>query len=906
MPTMNRFVSFLNEIGLEDLVQVGGKGAHLGEMIRAGFCVPPGFSVKSEGFDHFFDAANLERPIEEIAAQIDFRDLKEVEEKTARIREIISTAQIPEDLETEIREAYEALWEGEAAIPLVAVRSSVGTKDLSRSSFPGQMDTFHNVRGTEEVLATIRECWASVWSARAASTMHSLRIDPNMIIIAPVVQAMVPSEISGVLFTANPIDGNPEEILMDAAFGLGEAVASGSLTPDHYVLSKKDLRVLSRDVGCKSFKLELDVEKGSGNRRVELSEEEASRECLTPEQVRELAELGIAVEEHFGTPQDVEWAYSRGKLFLLQSRKIAGLARAVSEAAGGGWVSEFDTEIKDPPDVYSSANISEVMPGVLTPLSLDAVKSTDYAFWKVNHDVGLIEEPLPEGAQDLMFIGLFHGRLHLNISTFSRILGKIPGASAGDTDRPIPTDERYVRPGVAKVSLRMAPFLLGVVVKALRLRRQAPNDLDSLASRLHHRIAESRARDFSRMGLEDFSDLLELKSREGREIVTLHILNSQLSPAYYGALRNLSRNWLGDETGAFSARLVTGLATMESARPTFGIYRLYRFVADSPGLTELFLENEAGEILAMLRSSQEADAKAFLDRLDTFLKEYGYRAVAEAEMRAPSWEEDPTFVLSMIRNYLRAGKVEDPADIEARQRKDREEATRDALARLGLVKRGIFKWVLKEACTFLVARENGKALTILGLDDLKKTLRVLGKRLLDEGMLQDPDDIYFLSMEELIAYCRGGNVDVPLLIPRRKEEYERDKTVTLPETFTGRPVPIQHEEELPETSLLKGLPVSPGRVTGPARVIMDPREDAHLEEGEILVAPVTDTGWTPLFILAKGLVVDIGGLLSHGSIVAREYGIPGVLNVMVGTKVIKTGQIITVDGAKGEVHLHGE
>ncbi|MGW8320743.1 MAG: PEP/pyruvate-binding domain-containing protein, partial [Thermodesulfobacteriota bacterium] len=253
-------------------------------------------------------------------------------EKTSRIREIISTARIPEDVETEIREAYEALREAEAEIPLVAVRSSVGTRDLSRSSFPGQMDTFHNVLGIEEVLATIRKCWASVWSARAASMMHALQIDPDMIIIAPVVQRMVPSEVSGVLFTANPVHGDSGEMLMDAAFGLGEAVVSGILTPDHYVISKKGLRVLSKEVGCKSFMLELDVEKGTGNRRVVLPDEEANRECLAPDQVQELAELGLAVEEHFGTPQDIEWAYSKGKLFLLQSRKIAGLERAASEA----------------------------------------------------------------------------------------------------------------------------------------------------------------------------------------------------------------------------------------------------------------------------------------------------------------------------------------------------------------------------------------------------------------------------------------------------------------------------------------------------------------------------------------------------------------------------------------------
>jgi rifampicin phosphotransferase len=902
---MGRYVSLLREIGLGDLAQVGGKGANLGEMVRAGFSVPPGFCVKSESYERFLGVNGLKGPIEEISATIDFRDLGDVEEKTARIRDIITAARIPDGAVAEITAAYEELREGNEPA-LVAVRSSVVTKDLARSSFPGQMDTFYNLRGIGEVLASVRQCWASVWSARAASTMHTLRIDPSRIVIAPVVQRMVPSEVSGVLFTADPIRGNPEEMLMDAAFGLGEAVVSGSLTPDHYVISKQSLQVLSKTVGCKRFKLELDADKGMGSRKVLLSDAEADRECLEPAQVRELAALGVAVEEYFGEPQDVEWAYSKGKLFLLQSRKIAGLVGGALQGDSEGWVSEFDTTIKDPPDVYSSANISEVMPGVLTPLSMDAVKSCDYAFWKINQDVGLIDEPFPEGTRDLLFIGLFNGRLHLNISTFSRILSKIPGASAADTDRPIPVDERFVQPEDGKLSPRRILFLAKVLAKGLRLRRQAPKELDRLTLQLHRRIAESQARDFSQMDLEDFAELLEQKSREGREIITLHILNSQLAPAYYGTLRKLARSWLGDETGAFSARLVTGLATMESAKPAFGIYRLYRFVVDSPALMKLFRENRSQEILARLKNGQERETTEFNQRLDAFLKEYGYRAVAEAEMRAPSWDEDPSFVLSMIQNYVRAGSVEDPASIQERQRKDREAATQEALSNLSLSKRRIFQWVLKEACIFLAARENGKALTILGLHDLKKTLRVLSKRLLEKGMLKDPDDIYFLTMEELIAYCRSEKIDVSSRIPRRKEEHERNKTVHLPETFTGRPVPIQHEEKVTPTRVLKGLPVSPGRVTGPARVIMDPREDAQLEEGEILVAPVTDIGWTPLFILAKGLVVDIGGLLSHGSIVAREYGIPGVLNVMVGTKLIRTGQIITVDGAKGEVLLHGE
>ena len=903
---MGKFVSFLTELSRADLAQVGGKAANLGEMTRAGFRVPAGFSVKSSAFEAFLDASGLVVEIDQIAAQIDFHRLADVEEKTARIRSLLCTAQVPSDVASEIRVAYEALQEGDEQ-PLVAVRSSVGTRDLSRSSFPGQMDTYHNVHGPDSVLASVRECWASVWSARAAATFHARGIHYRAVIIAPLVQRMVPSEISGVLFTVHPTTGSTDEIVLNAAFGLGEAVVSGSLSPDQYVLSKKTFGVLSRQVGHKPFKLERDASKPFGNRKVALQDSEANRECLTSGQLVELTRLGMALEEHFGAPQDVEWAYFDGTLQVLQSRRVSGLGAAGAQPALREWISEFDTKIKEPPDTHSSANISEVMPGVLTPISLDAVKSCDYAFWRINHEVGLFEKPFPPGEVDYLFIGLFYGRLHLNMSTFARILARIPGAAAADIDRPIRLDPNETQPESAKWSLGILPFLAKVVYRSLLLRLRLPDQLRRATSLVHGRITENREQDFNSMGLPRFAELLDRNSRENREVILVHILNSQFAPLYYGLLRNITRRWFGDDTGAFAARLVTGLGTMESVKPGIGIYGLYRLVQQSPTLSNLFRETPSDQILVKIEKLQpiDSDCAAFRSRLSSFLREYGYRALSEAEIMAPSWEEDPSFVLHMIRNYLLVGRVEDPLHIAERQRRDREQALAEVRSRLGFLKRTILHFVLTEAQTFLLGRENAKALTIKGLDDLKKTIRALNRCLLEQGSFTDPDDIYFLTLSELTSYCRGRQTDVHPLIVRRKMEHERNKAVVLPETFTGRPKPVEAgQDTIPRTRILKGLPVSPGRVTGPARVILDPRRDPPLQDGEILVCPVTDTGWTPLFIMAKGLVVDVGGLLSHGSIVAREYGIPGVLNVLVGTKIIRTGQRITVDGAMGEVYLH--
>ncbi|MBU3926182.1 MAG: PEP/pyruvate-binding domain-containing protein, partial [Bacteroidetes bacterium] len=318
---MGKHVAFTSEFGLDLIAEVGGKGANLGELTRAGFRTPPAFSIKSKAFDSFLEANNLNGPISVIALSIDYKQMSDVEQKSAQIRKMISSAVLPENIAAEIRDAYMQLQDGSDP-PLVAVRSSVGTRDLSRSSFPGQMDTYHNIISAEEVLSRVKECWASMWTSRAVCTMHAKGIDYRMIIIAPLVQLMVPSETAGVIFTVNPLTGNVKELVIDAGYGLGEAVVSGKITPDNYIICKEKREIKAVKAGYKKFKMELDCKKGYGNCWVELSEEEAVIECLQPEQIKEIAGLGVEVEKHYRCPQDVEWAYAGGKLYILQTRRI--------------------------------------------------------------------------------------------------------------------------------------------------------------------------------------------------------------------------------------------------------------------------------------------------------------------------------------------------------------------------------------------------------------------------------------------------------------------------------------------------------------------------------------------------------------------------------------------------------
>jgi pyruvate,water dikinase len=350
---------------------------------------------------------------------------------------------------------------------------------------------------------------------------------------------------------------------------------------------------------------------------------------------------------------------------------------------------------------------------------------------------------------------------------------------------------------------------------------------------------------------------------------------------------------------------------VESAEPVFEIWELSRMVRQSPPLRAIFENHDPREIKERLEGKDTDEIKRFKEALAAFLTRYGYRSVFEGEVMLPSWEEDPTFIYAMIRNYLNQAEDHSPQVIQTRQGRQREQAVKEALEKLPVLKRRIFKWLLKQAQHYIALREFMKATLMMGVGHSKILFREVSRRFHEQGIIKELNDFYFLIKKEILDIMEGKPLDGSLQerVAKRKQEYEKNKQVVLPEYFEGRPKPISRRRpsfEREGVKVLKGIPLSPGRVRGRARVICDPRSAATIEPGEILVAPVTDAGWTPLFLTAAGLVVDIGGLLSHGSIVAREYGIPGVINVKIATEVIKNGQEILVDGDRGEVRILGE
>lgn len=898
---MGRFTAFLNEVGLDDLRQVGGKGANLGHLAGLDCAVPAGFCLRADAYDLFLSDNELRGRIEELLGPPDNVDLEAVSTRAEEVRALLESIPIPEPVEEELRQAYRVLTGGGGQRPLVAVRSSVGTRDLSWSSFPGQMDTYHNIAGEDEVVRLVRKCWASAFSYPAVVSRNAKGIAHFDVFVAPIVQVMVPAESAGVIFTANPLNNRTDQMVLNACLGLGEGVVSGEVNADHYVLDSASLEVIEESIGEKRVKFVLDENRGRGTAHVPLGREESRAACLSPEQVREIASAAREIEGFYGRPQDIEWAYCDGELFILQSRAITTIDE---RKTAGEPVSEFDTTVDPRYPYYTLSNISEVLCGVLTPLTISGIDALDYGFVKTNTDFGLMNDIKPRSEHT--FIGIFYGRAHLNLSVVKAVTSKLPGASAQEFERMVPDDATW-KDESFKATPRAVVSMMRSMARILGKMVSTPRDAASLRCELSDRIARSRRLDFETLPYSRCLEWMDSSRRYRFEVVTMHITTSQFAVVFHDFLRKLTERWLDDGSGALAARLVTGLQNIESAQPNIEIWDLSRQVLESRELKELFAEKEPSDILGELRSSGSPDAGGFLESLEGFLSRFGYRGVFEAELMLPNWGEDPSYVFAMIRNCLGTDPTFDPRKLAKERELEREQASRDAMERLKRPRRWLLALLLRETRRYIALREFTKATLVMGIAQIKREYHALARRFTAEGLIGEPRDLFFLTGPEVRTMMRGGKPDTPLdeLVARRIAEYERDKGVVLPEYSNGRPGPVGTGTEETRGTVLSGIAVSPGKVTGRARVITDPRSRSEIHQGEILVAPVTDAAWTPLFVPAGAIVVDVGGPLSHGSIVAREYGIPGVLNVGIATKIIKDGQLLTVDGDTGTVYLHG-
>ena len=871
----------------------GGKAANLGELTRAGLPVPPGFCVATVAYELVAEGADLRRVLDHLT-ETRPEDTARLAELAAEARAALLAAPVPADIVAAVGEAYRALGNS----PPVAVRSSATAEDLPTASFAGQQDTYLNVVGAEALMDSVRRCWASLWTDRAVSYRASNGIDPRGLRLAVAVQRMVESEIAGVLFTANPLTGRRRQAVIDASPGLGEAVVSGAVNPDHFVVDTATGEVLERRLGDK--RVAIEAEKGGGTRRVELAGGEGA--SLADAQIQALARLGARVEAHYGEPQDTEWAIDdEGKLWLLQARPITTLFPLPADAP------EADDDLR----VYFSFSVAQGVYRPLTPMGIQAFRLLASGI------ATLAGRPPRDPCAGPAFFTEAGGRIFFDItsalrSTFGRRIldraAQVGEARTGPIVRSLAADPR-----LALVTTSRWPVLRTVLPLLIR-ERVLPRVVRALVhpSAARARIArlETEIRTLGSVP-RDAAAAQRLSAVE-RMVLDFPPRVFPGVPAVFVAglgAYALAGKLLGDLAGDHERQVVLrGLAHNPTTEMDLALWALAQEVRGDPVAARAVRET-APERLAGEYHDGTLPARLQADLAD-FLRLYGHRGVAEIDLGLPRWSEDPTYILGVLANYLRLDDPELAPDIQFRRAaQEAEEMVADLTrraSRKGRLRGALVGFLLNRARALAGLREVPKFFVVLILAQARALLWAVGEDLARSDRLESAGDVFFVTLPEARSALAGK--DLRSTVCERRADYDRElDRRRVPRVLLSDGTEPTAEEALDAAGAagaadgaLRGTPASPGTVTAEARVILDPT-GVRLEPGEILVAPSTDPGWTPLFLTAGGLVMEMGGAMSHGAVVAREYGIPAVVGVPDATDRIVTGERITVDGSAGTV-----
>ncbi len=861
----------------------GGKAKNLAALARAGFPVPAAFALEAKAADAFFQMAlpEADRPSALLSAPANALS----DERLRSICERARASSVPVPIAASLAEVCRTLME-EGAVAL-AVRSSSTREDQEAASAAGLHETVLGVRTEEELIDAVRECWLSLLSPRALAYLRALRLDANGAGVGVVVQAMVPADVAGAMFTVNPLSGDPGEMVINAAYGLGSTVMDGRVSPDTYRIDKASGWVRDRVVGEKAL-----AARWRGGKVVEEDVAPALREAqaLSPELIDALVDLGRRVEEHFDDARDVEWAAAGGTLYLLQARPVTALSTPPRRGA---------RRKKDGRDrsklVWSNVNVGEALPGVATPLTWSIL--SDFSERGFRRAFGSLGCRVPKDAE---LVASFRGRIYLNMSEFMSIASQVPGlrprtllalGGGGEADKLELQVEKASATGfLMRLPLTVTRYLrenVGLTERVERFEKSFSEERDRLVA-LDFRV-------LSHTGLDRVLFRVERLLDESG-LVMLNVYGNLLATVLL--LRGVLDFVAGEDAERLERELFTGLADVESAAPGLALFHIAEMARAEPAVRQLLASREPTELT--LADLPEGPTHRALQR---FLRAYGYRGAREAEIAEKRWAEDPSLLYAAMRAHLtRPAGMASLLDIERKQRALRDAAAQELEKRLPRPAKIAVRHLLSLTQRFMRLRERLRSHVVQVLGLFRSVALDASRRLAVIEPGYGGDAAFFLSLDELHAFLRGDTKSVGPLIRRRRLQLERDKQLPEPpDTFVGFPPPI--EAAPPPSDALSGLAACSGVVRGRARVLRSAADAKELLPGEILVAPYADVGWSPLFLVAGGVVTDLGGPLSHAAVVAREYGVPAVVNVKNGTRMIHTGDELEVDGTFGIVRI---
>lgn len=868
-----------------DLSKVGGKGANLSRLAAGGFPVPPGFCVTADAYRYLIDVTGLNSVIEGVVEQIDFDSPVDVSARAAEIRDLIEQQPIPTDIASEILECYFNLGRlmncrHLEAAP-VAVRSSATAEDLPDASFAGQQDTYLNVRGGYSLLEHVRRCWASLWTDRALTYRHRQGFDHHKVYVAVVVQAMVNPRISGILFTANPLNNRESETVINASWGLGEAIVSGIVTPDTFIVDNQTGLIIDQQIASKDRRIVYSAYAGAVEE--EVPEQMQRQHSLTPAQVAHLTALSSRVAKYYGKPQDIEWAHADENWYILQARPITTLDKA--------------DRITDADGRFSRAMFVEIFPDGLSPSFLSVVSP-------------LLADMLRQAFRELGFRKLppgepvreFLNQPYLSVDYIEAVLADLnPQVRRHLVARftNIFGEERADQPlnwTQLSLALRLFSFMR-------RFRRDIPGQIAAYHKEIerisaislpetadYELLANVRQICFTGAGPLLNNDFLLIAAIS----VCRTVLTKLLKPAY------------GDKSTEIVDNLLSGVSGNVVMKTNNLIWDLAQAARKNPFVQQVIRDTTPDRALDELK--RQPEAAEFLGQMDEVLRICGHRE-HRFDICYPTWAEDPAPVLAFVRSYLGAELSDAPEQREEKLIARRTALTAEVYDALGQSFSGrvlllpLFKYLLGQAQWLVSERDTMHFEWTRLFPPVRRMQLEVGRRWQQNGLIDHASDIFFLTLSEQEQIARFPK-PCHTLVKQRKGEYEVNLAGPWPELIVDgcdagekpqpRRAPFMRDE-----NAIAGIGGSPGSVTGRARIILGPNDFPKLQQGEILVAPMTNPTWTPLFAIAGGIATEVGGVLSHGAIVAREYGIPAVMSAEGITRVLADGDTVTIDGDRG-------
>ncbi len=896
-----------------DLKTHGGKAKNLFDLQNFKINVPPFFVIDTTFFDVFFK--DIKPAINTLIKKTNLNEVNDIQILSEQIQQIILKKEFDISLLNFLNDqGYD--FENE----YFSIRSSAIDEDGDNHSFAGLMDSYLYIKGKDAVIEHIKKCFASTYTDRALSYRHFHKLDLFDIKLAVIVQKMIFGTVSGILFTGNPLNNNPDEMVISANYGIGEGIVSGVLNCDSWVLDNSG-KIVESKIVTKEEMISFNKKTGFGTRSEEVFIDKRGLSSLSLNQIDELYKIGKIIEEFKQSiPQDIEWTILDNSLYILQTRPITTMSKINK---------------KEPKTIWDNSNIVESYSGVTTPLTFSFANSAYEQVYKQFYSMmGTSDKKISTmNSTFANMLGFIHGRVYYNLTNWYSTLKLLPGYAfnkdfmegmMGVKDKTKEPEATTPLSFKDKYLVALPELLIGVysiITQFINLNKSILIFFKNLNESLEHagRIHFSKLNDYELITVYKFLQTKLLSNWK------TPIVNDFFTMIFYGVLKKLVVSWELDIKGNLQNDLLCGEGDIESTKPTKLLIEISNFIRTDLKIKSYILNSSDDEIYSELFTKETPEfLLPFKTKITSYLDLYGFRCINELKLEEDSLKDNPRFIFGILRGYLKKDEI-NLAEMEAKEKQTRRTAEKLVEERLQnqkilyvINKKIIFDFVLNNARLMVKNRENLRFGRTRVFGTVREIMNALGHNLVRNGKLNHFKDIYFLTVDEIISFCDGRAITQNLkeLAAIRKKEYEEHQTMEPPERFftygtfyTSVKIVPKLPDPLKDLNLaphfLKGVACSPGLLQEKCKIILSPKDEINLN-GEILVTARTDPGWVPIFPSIKGLLIEKGSILSHSAVVAREMGIPTIVGLTDVTKKIKNDQVVVMDGSKGLVNLNAD